>query len=164
VTTDPVSNQRLPSRIRQGLNVESGLNDGACVPLLILFVIIAEAEDGAEVEPLSVVAEEIGFGMVAGLVAGGPRCRDADYVRRAWVDRPNWSRSTPSPLRCSRTRRRARGAGGSGFIPVGGRGGRSHSDDEIRWCDLSTSARVRIPVLTMLQHSERRHRLQHVGG
>ena len=31
-----VSNRRLPSRIRQGLNVESGLNDGVCVPLLII--------------------------------------------------------------------------------------------------------------------------------
>jgi sodium/hydrogen antiporter len=29
-----VSNRRLPSRIRQGLNVESRLNDGVCVPLL----------------------------------------------------------------------------------------------------------------------------------
>ena len=32
VVTDP----RLPSRIRQGLNVESGLNDGICVPLLFI--------------------------------------------------------------------------------------------------------------------------------
>jgi hypothetical protein len=31
VVTDP----RIPSRIRQGLNVESGLNDGICVPLLL---------------------------------------------------------------------------------------------------------------------------------
>ena len=28
-----VSDERVPSRIRQGLNVESGLNDGLCVPL-----------------------------------------------------------------------------------------------------------------------------------
>src|ERR1700739_2875619 len=27
-----VTDQRIPSRIRQGLNVESGLNDGLCVP------------------------------------------------------------------------------------------------------------------------------------
>jgi sodium/hydrogen antiporter len=27
-----VTNPRLPSRIRQGLNVEGGLNDGVCVP------------------------------------------------------------------------------------------------------------------------------------
>src|SRR3954468_5267767 len=32
VVTEP----RLPSRIRQGLNVESGLNDGICVPLLFI--------------------------------------------------------------------------------------------------------------------------------
>src|SRR4029450_13436593 len=41
-----VTNRRLPSRIRQGLNVESGLNDGVCVPLLIIFLTIAEAEQG----------------------------------------------------------------------------------------------------------------------
>ena len=32
VVTEP----RVPARIRQGLNVESGLNDGICVPLLSL--------------------------------------------------------------------------------------------------------------------------------
>ena len=31
-----VSDERVPSRIRQGLNVESGLNDGLCVPLLLI--------------------------------------------------------------------------------------------------------------------------------
>jgi hypothetical protein len=36
VVTEP----RLPSRIRQGLNVESGLNDGICVPLL--FIVLAD--------------------------------------------------------------------------------------------------------------------------
>ena len=39
VVTDP----RLPSRIRQGLNVESGLNDGICVPLLFIAIGIAGA-------------------------------------------------------------------------------------------------------------------------
>ena len=43
VVTDP----RLPSRIRQGLNVESGLNDGLCVPLLFIALAIGEAEDGS---------------------------------------------------------------------------------------------------------------------
>ena len=41
-----VTNPRLPSRIRQGLNVESGLNDGVCVPLLLIFLTIAQAEEG----------------------------------------------------------------------------------------------------------------------
>src|SRR5206468_778394 len=62
-----VTNPRLPSRIRQGLNVESGLNDGVCVPLLIIFLTIAQAEEGTgHVEPLKVVAEGIVFGAVAG--------------------------------------------------------------------------------------------------
>ena len=43
VVTDP----RLPVRIRQGLNVESGLNDGICVPLLFIALAIAEADEDA---------------------------------------------------------------------------------------------------------------------
>jgi sodium/hydrogen antiporter len=66
-----VTSPRLPSRIRQGLNVESGLNDGVCVPLLIIFLTIAQAEEGiGHVEPLRVVTEEIGFGAVGGVAAG----------------------------------------------------------------------------------------------
>src|SRR5690348_9428489 len=44
VVTDP----RLPSRIRQGLNVESGLNDGICVPLLFIALALADAEAHSE--------------------------------------------------------------------------------------------------------------------
>ena len=40
VVTEP----RVPGRIRQGLNVESGLNDGICVPLL--FAAVAAADVG----------------------------------------------------------------------------------------------------------------------
>ena len=66
-----VTNPRLPSRIRQSLNVESGLNDGLCVPLLIIFLTIAQAEEGlGEVDPLLVVLEEIGFGVIGGVAAG----------------------------------------------------------------------------------------------
>ena len=66
-----VTNPRLPSRIRQGLNVESGLNDGVCVPLLIIFLTIAQAEEGVgHIEPLRVITEEIGVGAVGGVAAG----------------------------------------------------------------------------------------------
>ena len=41
-----VSDDRVPSRIRQGLNVESGLNDGLCVPLFFIAIAIAEADAG----------------------------------------------------------------------------------------------------------------------
>ena len=37
---------RLPSRVRQSLNVESGLNDGICVPLLFIVLAVAEADAG----------------------------------------------------------------------------------------------------------------------
>ncbi len=42
-----VTDKRLPSRVRQSLNVESGLNDGICVPLLLIALAFAEAEEGA---------------------------------------------------------------------------------------------------------------------
>ncbi|MDX6729850.1 MAG: sodium/hydrogen antiporter, partial [Baekduia sp.] len=68
VVTEP----RLPSRIRQGLNVESGLNDGICVPLL--FIVLATAEVDSSVSSghsaLTIVFEEIGYGLLGGLAAG----------------------------------------------------------------------------------------------
>jgi sodium/hydrogen antiporter len=68
VVTDP----RLPSRIRQGLNVESGLNDGICVPLLFIALAIAEAEMGSETShgALVLVVEAIGYGLLFGVIAG----------------------------------------------------------------------------------------------
>jgi NhaP-type Na+/H+ or K+/H+ antiporter len=67
-----VTDRRVPSRVRQGLNVESGLNDGICVPLLLIAIAVAEAEEGAIGNGAAVrlVAEEIGFGCLGGVVAG----------------------------------------------------------------------------------------------
>ena len=68
VVTEP----RVPSRIRQGLNVESGLNDGICVPLLFAAVAAADVEshisEGRSAATL--LLEEIGYGVVGGVVAG----------------------------------------------------------------------------------------------
>ena len=47
VVTEP----RLPLRIRQGLNVESGLNDGICVPLLLIALAAAERRRARRDEP-----------------------------------------------------------------------------------------------------------------
>ena len=68
VVTEP----RLPLRIRQGLNVESGLNDGICVPLLLIALAVAEVEDKAASShhAVSIVAEEIGYGILGGVAAG----------------------------------------------------------------------------------------------
>ena len=63
---------RLPSRIRQGLNVESGLNDGICVPLFFIVLAVAEAEAGAigNGAAARLVLEQIGYGLLAAAIAG----------------------------------------------------------------------------------------------
>jgi len=68
VVTEP----RIPPRIRQGLNVESGLNDGICVPLLFAAVAVAdvESEISGGRSAVTLVLEEIGYGVVGGVVAG----------------------------------------------------------------------------------------------
>lgn len=69
-----VTNEVVPSDVRQGLNVESGLNDGICVPILFVFLALAR---GAGVEEstwslaLGLVVEEIGIGLAVGLVLSG---------------------------------------------------------------------------------------------
>ena len=67
-----VTLRRLPSRVRQGLNVESGLNDGICVPLFWIVLAIAQAESGAigDGAAARLVLEQIGYGILAGVLAG----------------------------------------------------------------------------------------------
>jgi NhaP-type Na+/H+ or K+/H+ antiporter len=111
-----VSNTRLPSRIRQGLNVESGLNDGACVPLLIIFLTIAQAEEGVgHIEPFRVVLEEIGFGVVGGVLAGALGAWVLRrFAARSWME-GTWQQinAVATPLLAYTV---AVGLGGSGFI------------------------------------------------
>jgi sodium/hydrogen antiporter len=68
VVTEP----RVPGRIRQGLNVESGLNDGICVPLLFAAVAVADVESDISEgrSAATLLLEEIGFGVVGGVVGG----------------------------------------------------------------------------------------------
>ncbi len=63
-----VTDKSLPQKVRQSLNVESGLNDGICVPLLL--IVLATASAGGVHDPLKVIVEEIGYGLVGGVVAG----------------------------------------------------------------------------------------------
>lgn len=66
-----VSSPRLPVRIRQALNVESGLNDGLSVPFLMLFIALAQAEAGGALQTLLIYAwEQIGLGTLVGLGIG----------------------------------------------------------------------------------------------
>ena len=65
-----VSDRRLPVRLRQGLNVESGLNDGIVVPVVAVLLALAAAEGGGFDVWGAFVAKQIGFGLAAGLVCG----------------------------------------------------------------------------------------------
>ncbi len=65
VVTDP----SLPQRVRQSLNVESGLNDGICVPILLIVLATSSGAAGAT-HPAQVIGEEIGYGLTGGIVAG----------------------------------------------------------------------------------------------
>jgi NhaP-type Na+/H+ or K+/H+ antiporter len=66
-----VTNEAVPDEIRQGLNVESGLNDGICVPVLLVFLALAldkAGDQGPWTLAVKLVVEEIGIGLAVGLV------------------------------------------------------------------------------------------------
>ncbi|MGD9094157.1 MAG: cation:proton antiporter, partial [Anaerolineales bacterium] len=66
-----VHSQRVPARIRQAFTVESGLNDGLSIPLLMLFIALAQAGAlGEERSWLVFTVQQIGFGFLVGLTLG----------------------------------------------------------------------------------------------
>ena len=66
-----VSDRRLPVRVRQALNVESGLNDGVAVPVVtvLLAAVVAEEVGGAG-DWVTLAAEQVGYGVAVGLAIG----------------------------------------------------------------------------------------------
>jgi sodium/hydrogen antiporter len=106
VVTEP----RLPSRIRQGLNVESGLNDGICVPLLLIALAAADVEDksSSSHHPLRIVAEEIGYGILGGVDAGLAATAVIALAYRRASSAHRGSRSSRSPAPASPTESRPR--------------------------------------------------------
>ena len=65
-----VTNEAVPDAVREGLSVESGLNDGICVPILFVFLALATGKAGEEGPwhlAMLLVAEEIGIGLAVGL-------------------------------------------------------------------------------------------------
>lgn len=82
-----VSSERVPTRIRQAVNVESGLNDGLSIPFLFLFTGLALAETDVEAGGwLAFAAEQIGIGAAVGIGAGlaGGWLVDRSNLRR-WI-------------------------------------------------------------------------------
>ena len=67
-----VTDRSVPARVRQALDVESGLNDGLAVPFFLVALDIANAElkTGVTWAVISNAAAQIGWGMAAGVAAG----------------------------------------------------------------------------------------------
>ncbi len=111
-----VTNDAVPAPIREGLNVESGLNDGICVPILFTFLALVAGADGSPAEiALRLVGEAIGIGLAVGVGLSVAGC----YVLRAaagrgWVEEP-WTQLpvVALALTCFAV---AQATGGSGFI------------------------------------------------
>ncbi|MFP4074266.1 MAG: cation:proton antiporter, partial [Actinomycetota bacterium] len=61
----------VPNRIRQALNIESGLNDGLVVPVLLITIGIIDAGEGSGVGGgTRLIISQIGFGILGGVVVG----------------------------------------------------------------------------------------------
>jgi NhaP-type Na+/H+ or K+/H+ antiporter len=89
-----ITNKAVPPRIREGLNVESGLNDGLCVPILLVFIALelgSGTEGSSTLLVLEHVGKEIGIGLAVGLVLAffGVRllsfCSDRGWVNEIWM-------------------------------------------------------------------------------
>ena len=113
-----VTNESVPDEIRQGLNVESGLNDGICVPILFVFLALAldkAGDAGPWTLAIKLVVEEIGIGLAVGLLltlAAAKLLKTA--LRRKWLT-PTWIQIpvVALALSCFAV---AQLLGGSGFI------------------------------------------------
>lgn len=112
-----VADERIPSVVRQGLNVESGLNDGVCVPLLLSAVAFAEIEESPSLDGsiLTDLVVELG---VAIAIGAGVAAAVALLVRwstdRGWLAE-GWSVLVPLATAIVAFSATAE-AGGSGFI------------------------------------------------
>ena len=113
-----ITNEAVPNEVRQSLNVESGLNDGICVPVLLLFLALA-LDTAGDMDPLPLAAtlvfEQIGIGLAVGLVLTFNAVRLLKYARyRQWLTK-TWTQIPifALALSCFSV---AQYLGGSGFI------------------------------------------------
>ena len=84
-----VSDKAVPARVRQALNVESGLNDGLAVPFFLVAVdlSLAQLTGGVTAAVLRNIAAQIGWGVISGVGAGalaGVLIRAGDA--RGWLE------------------------------------------------------------------------------
>jgi NhaP-type Na+/H+ or K+/H+ antiporter len=116
-----IANPDVPDLVRQGLGVESGLNDGIVVPFLAIAIAGATSEMQSGAEIATVFVKEIGLAVVVGILVGwiGGKAVKLAYSH-GWMSR-DWRQVTVVTLAvlCFVL---ADPIGGSGFIAafVGG--------------------------------------------
>ncbi len=84
-----ITNEKVPVRIRQALNVESGLNDGLAFPVLLIAVSLAlEAESGRSAGEWGVfIAKQVVLGPMAGLLVGFAGAYLVEFAhKRRWMN------------------------------------------------------------------------------
>ena len=130
-----VSDPRVPVRIRQGLNVESGLNDGLAVPFVTLFIALSLEEEEVPGAPYWVrfVLEQIGYGLIVGIIVGVGGAWLVEWAsRKDWIS-PQFRRLAVVALALL-AYAAASAVGGGGFVAAFAAGmcfgnlARSHSD------------------------------------
>ena len=113
-----ISNEAVPDAIRQGLNVESGLNDGICVPILYVFLDLAMGRAGVGGTwqlALVLVVKEIGIGLAVGLILSTVASLVLKYAKgQQWLT-PTWIQ-VPVVALAFGSFAIAQFLGGSGFI------------------------------------------------
>ena len=61
-----LASTNVPEKIREGINTESGLNDGLCVPVFLIFILLAKNPDSAITtsQTLGVFSRELGLAVL----------------------------------------------------------------------------------------------------
>ena len=119
-----VTNPTVPAVMREALNLESGLNDGICVPIVVLLLGLAvgtQIEGGTVGHVARVVVEAIGIGLIVGLALTWLTTLMLRFAeRRGWISE-HWV-EIPIIALAAACFAAAQALGGSGFIAcfVGG--------------------------------------------
>ena len=96
-----VTDKKIPENIRSSISVESGLNDGFVLPILltVITILISDATtDGQLNESLIYVAQQIGFGALIGAIVGYFGAKISTWViKRKWMDN-NYENLVPIAL------------------------------------------------------------------
>jgi NhaP-type Na+/H+ or K+/H+ antiporter len=113
-----VTNEAVPEKLRSALSIESGLNDGLAVPVLLIAIALETGESAA---PLRLALKVIGIGLLVGVVMGAILAVVVSWLRRRDDLDPDWFGVLPA-LAAIVIYVVADELGGSGFVAafVGG--------------------------------------------